>query len=64
MRSSGSYMPILRDALFRTEQSGVMQLDDIASKVDGASGSVAICGLSVVSDATTADGCGPAGGET
>src|SRR4029077_204578 len=33
------------------------RLNDIASKVDGASGSVAVCGLSVVADATTADGC-------
>src|SRR5262249_44554673 len=51
---SGNYLAIARDYLFRTEQSGVTQLDDIASKVDGASGSVAVCGLSVVADATTA----------
>lgn len=55
--TSGSYTAIARDALFRTEQSGATQLNDIASEVDGASGSVAICGLSVVADATTADGC-------
>lgn len=53
----GPYTAIARDYLFRTEQSGVAQLNDIASKVDGASGSIAICGLSVVADATTADGC-------
>jgi hypothetical protein len=53
----GSYLGIARDYLFRTEQAGVTQLNDIASKVDGATGSVAICGLSVVADATTADGC-------
>lgn len=57
VRFSGPYTPIARDALFRTEQSGVTQLNDIASEVDGATGSVAICGLSVVADATTADGC-------
>lgn len=51
------YTALARDALFRTEQSGVTQLGDLASKVDGASGSVAICGVSVVADATTADGC-------
>lgn len=55
--SSGLYTAIARDAGFRTEQSGATHLNDIASKVDGASGSIAICGLAVVADATTADGC-------
>src|SRR6185436_19145825 len=55
--SSSGYTTIARDAGFRTEQSSVTHLNDIASKVDGASGSVAICGLAVVADATTADGC-------
>jgi hypothetical protein len=45
VRFAGSYTPIARDAQFRTEQSGVTHLNDIASKVDGASGSVAICGV-------------------
>ncbi|HSR99706.1 MAG TPA: hypothetical protein VLM79_21785, partial [Kofleriaceae bacterium] len=59
LRFTGSefYTAILRDAVFRTEQSGVTQLDDIAGKVDGDSGSIAICGLSVVADNTTADRC-------
>src|SRR5205814_153675 len=54
---STHYTALARDALFRTEQSGVTQLSDIASEVDGASGSIAICDISVVADATTADGC-------
>jgi len=53
----GTYTAIARDYAFRTEQAGATVLNDIASKVDGASGSVAICGLAVVADATTADGC-------
>jgi hypothetical protein len=53
----GTYTAIARDYAFRTEQAGVTVLNDIASEVDGASGSVAVCGLAVVADATTADGC-------
>ncbi|MGH9889714.1 MAG: hypothetical protein ACREBE_29570, partial [bacterium] len=59
VRFTGSsfYTALARDALFRTEQSGVTQLSGIASEVDGASGSIEICGVSVVADPTTADGC-------
>jgi len=59
MRPTGSsfYTALARDALFRTEQSGVTQLSGIASEVDCASGSLAVCGLVVVADPTTADGC-------
>ena len=53
----GTYTAIARDYAFRTEQAGATVLNDIASKVDGASGSVAVCGLAVIADATTADGC-------
>jgi hypothetical protein len=52
-----SYFEIAHDFAFRTEQSGVMRLNNVGSKIDGASGSVSICGISVVADATTADGC-------
>lgn len=53
----GGYGAIARDYAFRAEQAGVARLDDVASKVDSATGALAICGLEVVSDATTADGC-------
>jgi hypothetical protein len=53
----GSYTALARDYPFRTEQAGVAQLNDIASKVDSATGSIALCGVTMVADATTADGC-------
>jgi hypothetical protein len=53
----GTYTAIARDYAFRTEQAGATVLNDIASKVDGAGGSIAVCGLAVIADATTADGC-------
>lgn len=53
----GTYVAIARDYAFRTEQSGATVLNDIASEVDGGSGSIAVCGVTVVADATTADGC-------
>jgi hypothetical protein len=53
----GFYTAIARDYAFRTEQAGATVLNDIASEVDGATGSVAVCGVTVVADATTADGC-------
>jgi hypothetical protein len=57
LSSSSFYNALARDASFRTEQAGVTQLGNIGSKVDGASGSIAICNVSVVADPTTADGC-------
>lgn len=53
----GTYVAIARDYAFRTEQAGATVLGDIASEVDGASGSIAVCGVTVVADPTTADGC-------
>lgn len=53
----GPYLAFARDFAFRTEQAGATVLNDIASEVDGASGSIAVCNVVVVADATTADGC-------
>ncbi|TMQ22929.1 MAG: hypothetical protein E6J90_11675 [Deltaproteobacteria bacterium] len=53
----GGYTALARDYLFGTEQAGAAQLGDVASKVDSATGAVALCGVAMVADATTADGC-------
>jgi hypothetical protein len=53
----GSYDAIARDYPFRTEQVAVTHLNDVASEVDAATGTLQICGVQVVADATTADGC-------
>lgn len=53
----GGYTAIARDYAFRTEQAGVTRLNTAASKVDSATGTLTICGLQIVADATTADNC-------
>lgn len=57
VRDSLGYTALARDYPFRTEQAGVAGLAGVASKVDSASGGVALCGVTMVADATTADGC-------
>ena len=52
-----SYTALARSYAFRTEQAGVTRLDNVASEVDSAAGSLEICGFVVVADTTTADGC-------
>lgn len=53
----GGYTAIARDYPFRTEQAEATRLNNAASKVDSATGTLMICGLQVVADATTADNC-------
>lgn len=53
----GNYTAIGRGYAFRTEQAGVTSLANVANEVDAATGSVTICGITAVADATTADGC-------
>lgn len=53
----GGYTALARDYAFRTEQAGVTHLDNVASKIDSAAGTLQICAFQVVADMTTADNC-------
>jgi hypothetical protein len=61
-RTAGEYSPnnqLARDYPFRTEQSAVTQLNNVASFVNPqtGAGTLQVCGLNINADATTADGC-------
>lgn len=53
----GYYVALAGAYPFRAEQAGVTYLDNVASDVDSATGTLDVCGVTVVVDATTADGC-------
>jgi hypothetical protein len=53
---SGPYDAIARSIPFRTEQASVTHLANAASKLDSP-GSLQVCGMIVVTDATSVDGC-------
>jgi hypothetical protein len=58
LRTFGSsYTALARSYAFRTEQAGVTRLGNVASEVDSTAGTLEVCGLTVVADTTTADGC-------
>ena len=58
LRTFGSsYTALARSYAFRTEQAGVTRLDNVATEVDSTAGNLEVCGVVVVADPTTADGC-------
>jgi hypothetical protein len=58
LRTFGSsYTALARSYAFRTEQAGVTRLNNVATEVDSTAGTLEVCGVVVVADPTTADGC-------
>jgi len=53
----GNTVRLARLYAFRTEQATAPRLNNLASVVDSTTGTLQVCGLTVVADATTADGC-------
>jgi len=59
--ADGDYAAIARDYAFRTGSASAAPtknaLNNLASKLDTGRGALALCGVAVATDATTADGC-------
>jgi len=54
---AGTYDAIARNYPFRSEQASTSRLNNGASKVDSAGGTLELCGLFVIADATSAPDC-------
>lgn len=54
---AGTYDVIARDYPFRSEQAGASRLNTGASKVDSTGGTLEVCGLFAIADATSAADC-------
>ena len=53
-------MKLASNYAFRSEQANVARLTNVGAKVDAAAGTVELCGITVVADITTGDGCATA----